>query len=84
MSRCKGLPALCVFVPAVEAGGIQQIVALLVDHVETRDQQVVAVHWSGSARPFFTADVFAVAPPDGLQRSRSKPYDVLAWYADAG
>ena len=58
---------------------IQQIVALLVDHVETRAQLVVAVHWSGSARPFFTADAFTVAPPDGLGGSDA-PSDPLAWY----
>jgi hypothetical protein len=44
--------------------GIQQVVALLVDRVETSNRRVTRIIWAGAARPFFTADDYTVAPPD--------------------
>ncbi len=61
--------------------GIQQVVALLVERVETSDRHVTRVIWAGAARPFFTADDYTVAPPDGRRGTRGKAADALGWYA---
>ena len=47
---------------------VQEIVALLVERVETQEQRVIRVIPSGPARPFFdAARVGVLAPPDGLE-----------------
>ncbi len=54
---------------------IRELVALLVERVETTDREVVRVVWSGPARPFFLAAaansedraLWGLAPPDGLE-----------------
>ena len=54
---------------------IRELVALLVDRVETVDRAVARVIWTPPARPFFLAaaaeaaerGVLGVAPPDGFE-----------------
>jgi len=40
---------------------VQQIVALLVERLETSNRRVTRVIWAGAARPFFAAGDYAVA-----------------------
>ena len=54
---------------------LRELVALLVDRVETADRAVARVVWTAPARPFFVAAAaeaddraaWGVAPPDGLE-----------------
>ena len=68
---------------------IRELVALLVDRVETADRAVARVVWTPPARPFFVAaeakaaerGVLGVAPPDGLEGTGPGRADPLGWYA---
>ena len=57
----------------------QAIVRHIVERVVIQDGVVVGIDTRPEARPFFEG--MAVAPPDGLGGSESKPSDPLAWYA---
>ena len=53
---------------------IQQIVALLVDRVETADRDVVCWLPTGPAEPFFDSALPSpLAPPDGLEGTGPPP-----------
>ena len=51
---------------------VRELVALLVERVETADRQVARVVWTAPARPFFAGmALLGGAPPDGLGGSRT-------------
>lgn len=70
---------------------LQQVAALLVERVETRDRRVSRVVWTGAARTFF-ASASIDADEDAAvwswrPRTDSSPQyqrDVLDWYLKVG
>ena len=67
----------------------QELIAWLIERVETDDKHVVRIVPTEPARPFFAwaeqetegQDCAGVAPPDGLEGAPPHTGDPLAWYA---